>query len=323
MKTLVILGNGFDLNIGLRTSYRHFIESEEFKSLLCNGNNYIIKTILSKFNLYNWVDIEEELKQIAKSHKDMGAKFKSDYIEIVKALARYLTNVQDISSPQQNTVAGNLLSLISEYPHEFDVFSFNYTDLNYLCRKLGYCGDIIFSHVHGSLDRQTIILGFEDNVDGIEEHSYMIKSFNSNYVSRHLRQKLKDAKEIIIFGHSLGSTDYQYFSEFFKSKSAPGLPMHNSVRLSIITANENSKIDLMRQLKKMNANKTNILLDQNDVRFYYTSDFNVSYSTHHLFERLRAEILAKRVLIEESLKRDPIASNESSDSVDSKSQDII
>lgn len=301
MKTLLILGNGFDLSLGLRTSYSHFIESEECKSLLRKGNNYIIKTVLSRFNLYNWIDLEEELKRIAISHKSMRNKLKSDYSEMVMALTHYLENVQNNSCPNKNTIARKLLKLVSENPYEFDVFYFNYTDLNCLCRKLNY-RDIIFSHVHGKLDRQTIILGFEDDVDGVEEHSYMIKSFNSNYESRHLRQKLRNAKEIIIFGHSLGSTDYQYFSEFFNSKSTPGLPLSESVKLSIITANENSKIELMRQLKRMNNNKTNTLLDQNDVKFYYTSDFNVSYSIHDLFERLRAEILAKRALISASLK---------------------
>lgn len=307
MKPLVILGNGFDLNLGLRTSYRHFIESTECKSLLSKGNNYIIKTILTRFNLYNWVDVEEDLKRIAKSHKDMGAKFKSDYTEIVSALAHYLYDLQCNSKLAENTIAGKLLKLISDYPHEFDVFSFNYTELDCLCRKLNYHDDVIYSHVHGGLDNQRIILGFEDDVNDIEEHSYMIKSFNPNYSSRHLRQKLRDAKEIIIFGHSLGSTDYQYFSEFFKSKSRTGLPISESVRLSIITASENSKIELMKQLKIMNANRTNFLLDQNDVKFYYTSDFKVSFAIHALFERLKAEILAKRILIKESLN-EPIKS---------------
>lgn len=59
----------------------------------------------------------------------------------------------------------------------------------------------------------------------------------------------------------------------------------------------------MKCLKRMNDSRTNVLLDQNDVRFYYTSDFNVSYSIHNLFERLRAEILAKKVLIRASLDK--------------------
>lgn len=303
MKTLVILGNGFDLNLGLRTAYRHFIESQECKSLLTKGGNFIIRTILAKYNLYNWVDIEENLKEIAIAHKNMGNKFKSDYIEIVTSLAQYLRNEQKNCSPRGNSIAGKLLRLISENPYEFDVFSFNYTDLNHICEKLRYKHSIQFSHIHGSLEKQTLILGFEDDVEGIEEHSYMIKSFNSSYVSRHLRQKLRHAKEIIIFGHSLGSTDYQYFSEFFRSKSIPELPVSESVRISFITANENSKIELMKCLKRMNDSRTNVLLDQNDVRFYYTSDFNVSYSIHNLFERLRAEILAKKVLIRASLDK--------------------
>ncbi|MCM1441733.1 MAG: bacteriophage abortive infection AbiH family protein, partial [Roseburia sp.] len=74
MKTLVIIGNGFDLNLGLKTSYRHFVESEECRTLLSKGHNYLLKTILGKYHLCNWVDIEEELKFIARTSKGWKIK---------------------------------------------------------------------------------------------------------------------------------------------------------------------------------------------------------------------------------------------------------
>ena len=40
MKTLVIIGNGFDLNLGIKSSYRHFIESEDCRTLLAKGYNH-------------------------------------------------------------------------------------------------------------------------------------------------------------------------------------------------------------------------------------------------------------------------------------------
>lgn len=302
MKALVIIGNGFDLNLGLKTSYRHFIESEECKTLLAKGHNYFLKTILGKYNLYNWVDIEEEFKTIAKTSNGLktknGVDFQADYREIVHALEIYLINTQKNCDLKKNSIAACLFEFIVNYPHEFDIFSFNYTDLCALSNKLQPNKPIFFSQVHGNLKDHSIILGFEDDVEGIEDYSYMIKSFSPNYESKHLRQALGNAKEVIIFGHSLGSTDYQYFSEFFNAKSSPGLSPSESVRISIITANESSKIAIMKQLRRMNNNRTNILLDQNDVNFYYTCDFNVMYSIHNLFERLHAEIMAKKTLID-------------------------
>lgn len=301
MKTLVIIGNGFDLNLGIKSSYRHFIESEDCRTLLAKGYNHILKTIMGKYNLHNWVDIEEELKAIAKTGSNLkvkeGIDFFADYREIVHALEIYLSNAQKKCELKKNSVAACLLNLIGDYPNEFDVFSFNYTNLGELYDKISPHRYISFSQVHGNLEDHSIILGFEDDVEGIEDYSYMIKSFNSNYESKHLRQALMNAREIIIFGYSLGSTDYQYFSEFFKTKSSFGLSSSESVRISIVTANESSKIAIMKQLRRMNNNRTNILLDQNDVRFYYTCDFNVMYSIHNLIERLQAEIQAKRTLV--------------------------
>lgn len=34
--TLLIIGNGFDLNLGLKTSYSDFLASKEFEIISCN-----------------------------------------------------------------------------------------------------------------------------------------------------------------------------------------------------------------------------------------------------------------------------------------------
>lgn len=301
MKTIIILGNGFDLNLGLKTSYRDFIDSKICHDLFKQKHNYILSCITGKYHLKNWVDIEEELKTIARNNNGQRLSYSkdlhADYIEIVDALNTYLKRIQEQSHLRSNSLAAKLLKLISDYPSEFEIFTFNYTSLGTLAFRLGLNSCFPYYHVHGCLDEKSCILGFEDSVEGIEDYSYMIKSFNSKFVSRHLRQTLLDAKEVIIFGHSLGSTDYQYFLQFFKRKSVPDLPSNNSVRLSIITSNESSKLNIMRQLKIMNDNRTNFLIDQNDVKFYYSNDMNVAYSFHNLLHRLEVEMNAKAVLL--------------------------
>ena len=82
---------------------------------------------------------------------------------------------------------------------------------------------------------------------------------------------LSEAEEVIFFGHSLGSTDYHYFSQFFKQKSKPDLKQNESIRISFITANNESHIAILNQLRNMNDSNTNLLFDQNDIEFYYTS----------------------------------------------------
>ena len=66
MSKLLIIGNGFDLNLGLKTSYADFIGSSFFQEL-ANGNNHLAFFLseMFKFNSKQnqlWIDIEHELK---------------------------------------------------------------------------------------------------------------------------------------------------------------------------------------------------------------------------------------------------------------------
>ena len=58
---VAIIGNGFDLNLGLKTSYSDFVNSKDFKSLL-NKGNYLVDYLDGKHNLQKWIDVENELK---------------------------------------------------------------------------------------------------------------------------------------------------------------------------------------------------------------------------------------------------------------------
>lgn len=63
---LYIIGNGFDLDLGFDTSYRSFISSKQFKSLIANNsNNMLAKHIDKVFNDEKslWVDLELITKQ--------------------------------------------------------------------------------------------------------------------------------------------------------------------------------------------------------------------------------------------------------------------
>ena len=60
--TLLILGNGFDLSLGLKTSYGDFMKSSYFE-------DFAEKTFLGKylrneqFRCYSWIDIEKALSK--------------------------------------------------------------------------------------------------------------------------------------------------------------------------------------------------------------------------------------------------------------------
>ena len=74
--TCIIIGNGFDINLGLPTSYTDFVKSTHFNDMVKRGNE-LAKYLKSKFELQNWIDIENELKTYSLERSD--ASFKSNY----------------------------------------------------------------------------------------------------------------------------------------------------------------------------------------------------------------------------------------------------
>ena len=67
MKNLIILGNGFDIDLGLNTSFKAFVESIDFLSI---PDLPLIKKIKEK-EMDNWYDLERQLRNelVAYSHK--------------------------------------------------------------------------------------------------------------------------------------------------------------------------------------------------------------------------------------------------------------
>jgi hypothetical protein len=300
-KKVLILGNGFDLDLGLPTSYRHFVESMECGILSSDHDNYLTKRLVNNYRLNGWIDVEEELKKFAKENNGKSGpdiyKFESEFIELVSQLRKYLLRVTEMPDRINiYSISALLLKVVETYPYDFEIFSFNYTNLNRIKKALNLNKSLRYTHVHGSLDDNTLILGFEDDTESVDDYSFMIKTFNPNYSSHHLRHSLSQADEVIFFGHSLGSTDYHYFSQFFKEKSKAELKREDSVRISFITANNQSHISILNQLRKMNNRNTNLLFDQNDIEFYYTSDYRTRSRIFHFIERLQLECKANRII---------------------------
>lgn len=69
MSKILIIGNGFDLNLGLKTSYSDFLASNEFLELSEDSSNLLVNYLNEQAKASHkdrfWVDIEHELKSYA------------------------------------------------------------------------------------------------------------------------------------------------------------------------------------------------------------------------------------------------------------------
>ena len=88
--TCIVIGNGFDINLGLPTSYKDFVKSSHFDDMIKRGNE-LAKYLKSKYELQNWIDIENELKTYSLERSD--ASFKFNYQLLTFALINYLDNL--------------------------------------------------------------------------------------------------------------------------------------------------------------------------------------------------------------------------------------
>ena len=81
-QSALIIGNGFDLSLGLSTSYMDFVNSDEFQILL-NMQNQLAIYLKVNAELQNWIDIENELKLYSKNEDN--AKCRWEPISLYKA----------------------------------------------------------------------------------------------------------------------------------------------------------------------------------------------------------------------------------------------
>lgn len=278
MSTVLVVGNGFDLNLGLKTSYRDFFDSEFFppvkddleriKNYISSKNvNFFVKFQVSVFDylrayreLTNWCDIEGALGLLVnlirgedglviteESFKDLHTRF-SEYLN--KYVADFFKQID------QNSVAYQLAKHLSGMP-QLSVLNFNYTPTlenidNGFNKKVDY--------IHGSLNDNSIIFGVEDDLEVPKEYSFLLKTFSPHYRGHNIRQQLQQASHIIIFGHSLAKADYHYFKDLFVRQTNPETALQNQ-RISIFTKDEQSKRDVLWQIRTMNENKSDYLFD--------------------------------------------------------------
>lgn len=90
MNITFLIGNGFDLNLGLNTKYSDF-----YPYFVAHAsNNNMIKQWLTEDELF-WADLEEQLGQKLKNvQKDEKEKFYEDKTELDSLLLEYLENEQ-------------------------------------------------------------------------------------------------------------------------------------------------------------------------------------------------------------------------------------
>lgn len=251
MSNVYIIGNGFDLNLGLKTSYRDFLHSDFFTKNVGVGNE-LFDYLNELNNGSNWVDIEKELENYS-MNKSGDSKFLSDYKRLCESLKKYIKSI-DISSMDHNSEAYKLFSS-NELGRDFTVVNFNYTDsVLHILKSNGYPDTVSDNilHVHGSAEIDEIIFGVDDKARISDQHTFLYKSTSSLYDGKSCIDALEGFQSLHIFGHSLGESDHMYFRFFLNLTLRAAL--EDVKEINIYHYDDGAKYALYKQLHTLTHN---------------------------------------------------------------------
>ena len=334
-KIVLILGNGFDLDLGLKTSYKDFWESEFCpKDYPAPMIAHLNEKWGNNLDGVKWYDLENELffyyRDIVSQgrRKDVIDKYEAKFLKVVKpelwrwgTYNEYIEQAQSLVNKGFITFDDTVLKIMRIPYHEdmlespewrdrrslglikeelckylksiygqpfisqsvalnvlfaancarnagnfLNIYTFNYTPL---LVDYGDGFQNVVHYVHGDCEKGRVIIGTRDDGEYDKNYDFLQKSFDPNFNPPALVADLLEADEVIIFGHSIGENDRQYFKAFFKQQTDYSHPGRKEI--IIFTLDDNSEVDIKRSLQRMTDNNLSTLYGLNHVEIIKTS----------------------------------------------------
>lgn len=283
-KIVLILGNGFDLDLGLKSTYTQYANSAEWRDLYHNRQKFLVKEHGNKKSLldqiknaqYNaWFDLEEEINTFVKKQinvdidKSIIDSNKKDFVRLKHSLKNYLSRISEEYKTDASRLSFIILSaLINHNQTNKQIFTFNYTDCFKMCKYYGSYNELFdYTHIHGSLD-DDVVLGCEvyDGNKINRNYSFLYK-YNMLNKPNKIVKNLMEAKEVVFFGHSINEMDFCYFKEYFKAASTTvGRDKH----LTIICKDKESEIRIKDNIRSQGIIVTDLYNNLDVFDFIHT-----------------------------------------------------
>lgn len=299
MNMVIVLGNGFDLDLGWNTSYKAFYDQHDgWKNHQTDEDDlfqYVIKNTPG-----NWFDFERTLHEYAihrstvPAEKFIKVRDIQDYINFKSQLSKFISECSK-NTINKESYAYRLLEafiknqkMILHPPYTVKLFSYNYTPLSDVAHQIDKNVAIIYYPVHGTVKDNSIIFGFHDDPKIPKEYRPIQKSMDENYKSSNIVSESLNADYIVFFGLSLGYIDGVYFKNLFEQISNLSNPQMINKKIIFITKDVGSENSIKNNLLDMGIN-LQLLYNSNNVDFIFTDDKQKS-KTEHLFSDLLKKI---------------------------------
>ena len=115
MRCTLVIGNGFDLDAGLKTSYNNFVSSRYWsfsQSIDVYGQDTLASYLRKKSELDTWFDVEEALYDYSRSGLgqamihgvNIDVRDRFDFDKLKSSLTSYLSNQEGCFNPRSNSM---------------------------------------------------------------------------------------------------------------------------------------------------------------------------------------------------------------------------
>lgn len=270
-KTIVIIGNGFDLDLGWKTSYKDFLTSDKFS--IMGEPRYVMKYTRELFLRMgnNWYDLEGFMRECIEKATEDEIDVLNDFWNICRdKIYDYLTPEEDKRQQVFNTNTNSCAYMFLQSIADTIVFSFNYTTPY----NITHLPEHKITYMHGALEHgmswMDIKLGIDLHVTNKLAWTDKLKPYLKAYGSDKkdlLLAAINDADKIIIYGHSLGITDSDYFQPIFSQIIDGKLPNKS---LFFVTKNAITMQCIKDNMSKYGIDYNKLLFATNECKSIYT-----------------------------------------------------
>lgn len=239
--SLIILGNGFDVALGIPTRYSQFYaNSQELREMAAHGN-HLCQHVLDHIRNELWSDLESGLyhyslgltQRYGEGNQTEATRFEREFNELRTALFNYLNEVSG-TFVDVSTEAAVLGLNIEWHALEPQYLTFNYSintantaSMNdrYILNADDSLNELRFIYQHGSIynmqenanrNPNEIVVGIDRYTQEVEPaHSFLYKDQQQLHNLESTFNFIREKRLYVVYGCSVGDSDATYFREVF------------------------------------------------------------------------------------------------------------
>lgn len=267
-KTLIIIGNGFDLDLGWKTSYSDFYKAKKEKFAEFDRMKYIHDMIQGE----HWHNLEGYMRNcIVKMPQERIMEMNNFWLICHSLMFDYLKNTKGIFQTNKNSCAYKFLISITD---KSNIISFNYTNPFSLTSIAPKKIEFVHGDLGNTIDGSKLKLGvdssvFSDNpISKNDSILPIVKTYGNEYIDNVLHS-LRVSPRVIFYGHSFGKSDADYFKTYFEHVQSGTI---SGQKIFLITKDNDSLQQIKDNLKSYEITYNNILYSKCNIIPVFTTN---------------------------------------------------